>query len=97
VSKKLGDMPDDVQDDVVQTLTDSFFQSEELAVQIQDLIVKLQPSPISVVFAAMVIDKGMGQQVKGWPELRKFAIESFQTMEKNGILGELKMIKPEDR
>jgi hypothetical protein len=93
MSGKLSDLPEEEQDDVVQQITDAFYESEGLAQVIHDWVMKNQPNPMAIVFAALVIDKGLKQQVTDWEELRQFAITSWNDMDKKGILGELRALK----
>lgn len=93
-NRTFGQMPEGAQDEIAEMLTDSFYESEPLAQLVHDYLVKNQPNPMSVVFAGMLIDKMMTEMVPDgkWPEMKKFGVASWKTMDENGILGELKRL-----
>jgi len=90
MKKQPGNLSDRDKEEFADELTDSFFESESLAQVIHDWIVKHQPNPMSVVFAGMVINKMMRQQVSNWDKLRDWGSTAFEEMDKGGILADLK-------
>lgn len=71
---------------LAEEMTDAFFQSADLAEGINDLIVKLQPSPASVVMAALVIDRFLDAQIRDWDIIKATCAKSFAELAAAGIL-----------
>jgi len=93
MKKQPGNLSDRDKEEFADELTDSLFKSEPLAQVIHDWIIKHQPSPMSVAFAGMVINKMMRQQVPGWDEALDWGSTAFEKMDESGILAELKAME----
>lgn len=74
------------QEELAKDIHEQFDASEPLAEAFNNLFVALQPSPLTICFAALIADKFLAAQIKDWVEIRNWAIQAFRGLEKSGAL-----------
>ena len=65
-------------------ITQAFYDSEKVATKIIEAIG--DEDPLTVVFAALLIDRIFTKRVEDWVPIRDFAQSSWQTMDSQGAL-----------
>lgn len=71
---------------VAEVMTDEFYASQGLAEAFNNVIVAIQPSPMRLCLALLVVDRFMAAQIPDWEKVKHVAKESFDGLSAAGIL-----------
>ncbi len=67
-------------------MVDSFFDAEQLAFEVNEVIKRYRVTPLTMAFAFGILERGINAQVPNWPLLRKLTLRALKEMEEAGIV-----------